>query len=308
MKYSILDTHVYRKIGRYVFKNLSTEEERTIFFHNWRKNETANEFEGCLSLMVAMELLAHLQDENDPAFDDCKNGIKVLARHSPTNFIPPPDIYFSKILFDFESQISVDYCLGMRDILKNVANLEPPYSEGVRYSIQEASRILEKIEQLMLSAIKQTVLAANSDNDDSNLFKEKTQENKNKKANLRTNLNNQKYLEIQANSFLKSISGINSFNLNSVADNKRIEFIKYLTENHSLPFLLTKEINEQLLQPGYIIENKTNDLTDILISFGANKNENIFLITAEKKSLRNGRGEVIEESDYFKTMRINGMN
>lgn len=305
VKYVILDTHVYRKIGRIVFRKLN-EEERNMYFHNWRQNEKENGLEGCSSLLVAMELISHLKDKEDPAYEDCKNAIKVLARHSPNNFIPPPDIYFSKIFFDFESIETNNFCSVLGDIISEIANNEPPYSEKTETAIRESSEMLERLEELMLTAIKQGVAPTNPDGNDKNLFKEKSQQNKERKRKLRNTLKKEeKYIEHQAKSFIQRIAEFCSIQLSDISATKYNELILFLTENHSSPFLLIREINEQLLQPEYKLEKKVNDLTDILILFGANQSENRFLVSAEKKIIKCGKGNVITEEEYLKICNLN---
>lgn len=307
VKYVIFDTHIYRKMGRKIFLDIDTDEERKLFFENWLKAEEENNLKGCFSFMVAMELITHLENEEDPSYRDCRNAIKVLVKHCPHAYIPPPNVYFLKKYLNVELTEARNFSHKIWAILSIVGNEEPPYLDKTYQLIRFISEKLRKIENEMEAGFRKGIPSTNNDNSDDILFKDRTPINKGQRKRLQNVLQGEnEYIQYQAKAFLEMIfSQIQGGD--NISKEKYNKAFEDLIQNYKAPFLLIKNINEQLLQPEYKLSNKGNELTDILILFGANKNENSFLVTSEKTLIKYCEDVIIEESNYLNICRLPSM-
>lgn len=95
----IFDTNAYR----YLVENKSSGQINKLI-GKLKAKEVKNNIETLISPVVASELLAHVADKNDPAFDKCLNAIKALYLHSGNddtyNMIVSPELLLSRAFFN----------------------------------------------------------------------------------------------------------------------------------------------------------------------------------------------------------------
>ncbi len=76
----LYDTNAYRILASK--KDINELEEQ---ISNIEKYETSHHLEPCFSVVVAMELIDHLQNEVDKNFIECYDALYILARHVRIN-------------------------------------------------------------------------------------------------------------------------------------------------------------------------------------------------------------------------------
>jgi len=98
--YVIFDTNVYRDLTHGL-----GEGECRKRFHIIKEAEVHHGIIPVLSTVTAMELLAHLADQKDPAFDICKMaavaaGFHVLRPNNQVSIYPHPQLHLQQLIFE----------------------------------------------------------------------------------------------------------------------------------------------------------------------------------------------------------------
>jgi hypothetical protein len=113
MEKIIFDTNAYR----YLVKNRSSEqiEDYVNKINGW---ESANNIQTLISPIVAKELLAHVANKKDPAFDICMKAIKAMYLHNGSDenyrMIASPELLISNAFFKEEipSKVETNKAIG----------------------------------------------------------------------------------------------------------------------------------------------------------------------------------------------------
>lgn len=265
----ILDTNIYRNLVSELNHNQTNDLSKKINELNVQKNIDIK-----FPISVAMELISHLEDENENEKNECKNALTLLVQTSTkiieneinVNFVPPLNVILGFYFFNDEKYYLNEYSNVINISQKLVGNTTFGKEESKSEFIKIVKEQLEFEKKEIKNNIESYFKEINNGEVDWQYFKI----NQKERDIFFKKLNNGKSFLYIAQSFMIRAFDINrsKFEKNEINFNKFKEFINEFAPAIKMFELLLAQIGHGTESLNNILDKKWNTIIDISILFG----------------------------------------
>lgn len=287
----IFDTNAYRNLV-----DGKTMEEIDSFMVELKNKEAKNNIETLLSPIVAQELLSHLADKNDNAFEKCLKANKALYLHNGNpqncNVFPSFEVLFSQMYFGiipekrvgtYEAIIQLSYHLSKDASDETFAKLHN--------NLQSVKTLVEQGEQGFIDSMWQIITISDPSATSWQMFKNDA---KKRAAFLKTLRSEAVSLSIAAGYVAATHQILLQYGYNiSLTQDELLVLGHQVLTTFPEPVALFKHVIEYMIGSEYNIgeESRANFVWDIALTFivGRHKIEGnkLYFVTADKEIIRN---------------------
>lgn len=300
----ILDTNIYRNLVSELNHNQTNDLSKKINELNVQKNIDIK-----FPISVAMELISHLEDENENEKNECKNALTLLVQTSTkiieneinVNFVPPLNVILGFYFFNDEKYYLNEYSNVINISQKLVGNTSFEKEESKSEFIKIVKEELEFEKKEIKNNIESYFKEINNGKVDWQYFKN----NQKERDIFFKKLNNGKSFLYIAQSFMIRAFDINrsKFEENEINFKKFKEFINEFAPAIKMFELLLAQIGHGTESLNNILDKKWNTIIDISILFG-------FLYNPKKMNRKivtedaNMRNKVVEFGIHDKILNL----
>lgn len=158
----VLDTNAYRYISSKVGDDL---EGGTRLVKSINEVEERKSIKSFISHYVAMELLSHLSDEDDPHFQKCFNSIVILYQHNIESvqnrlrFIADPTAQLTKLVYNRESPATIEFSNRINELICTVYHLRNEQSlNEIEEHLKDLNSFVEEKEKEFINDMWNSVV------------------------------------------------------------------------------------------------------------------------------------------------------
>lgn len=288
----IFDTNAYREFTYEYAKNFSEVIDNMEKLVDLEKNK---QIEAYLTPPVLLELLAHLANPNDMAYENCKHSVVALYLHSKFQesdnyrIFPDSESLLAKALFNYENEAMIQKINELGNIAYQIySNTQEVNMNRIRSDFETIANYVNRVKmQFVDDILIFVVLNLNPSAKDWNPLRGDTKKR-------REFLN---YLD--SGSAIHDLARMQVIKACQVAnkDPKEIDinkYTKYVKKNFSAPLYLYNEILKKIAMSGCNLlqpkQRRWNWIWDMQILFGATmgtlNDKKVLLITTDSEMLK----------------------
>lgn len=288
MERVIFDTNAYRYLTRGIsFSDIDA------YMVDVKNREKANGIKALFSPIVAKELLAHIADVNDSAFDKCLRANKAMYLHCCNNpmeydMIPSYELQLSKLFWDktMPKKIETHYAIGQLCYHFALNNSEETRRK-LNANLQSVKQMVDDGEQGFIEGMRELVKALDPSSTGWQIYPNNAIQRDKALATLRS-----EDISIQiALSFvsLTYLSLLNEGQISKEPMKELVEKAKELLKIFPEPIVLHKYVVEQMFHSNFDISqnNRSNFVWDISLMFNVGQRHQIagsklYFVTSDK--------------------------
>jgi hypothetical protein len=282
----VFDTNAYRNLI-----SKKSFDEIDVLINEINEKEKINGISTLFSPIVAQELLAHLSDRNDSAFDRCLRANKALYLHNGSrldcNIFSPFETMLSKQYFNLLPQHRVEtYKAILQMSYQFATNPSQDNFELFKPKLEYIKFLVDSSENEFANALKNFVQKVDPLATDWQPFKN----DELKRIKLLEEIRSKKTKIGMATGYAFMIYQllISSGHKLQLTEDQGVQFATWIADTYPEPLRLFRNVFENIVNSNYPINEKSraNFVWDIQLMFGVGKhsidNEKLYVVTADK--------------------------